>query len=215
MDFMKKLRKPIKKLGWLPPKKIKYFHAGEYGGQLGRPHYHACLFGVDFPDRKFHIKTNDVKLDTSEILSSIWGKGFVSVGDVTFKSAAYVARYILKKINGEDAQEHYEHTDTETGEWNRLQPEYTTMSRRPGIGKEWFQKFKNDAFPKDFLTHNGMKFKPPKYYDKLFEEIDQEAMKHIKEKRINNMKKEQNTPARLAQREAVKQAQAKQLKRSL
>lgn len=211
---MKKLRRPIKKLGWEPPVKIMYFHAGEYGGKLGRPHYHACLFGVDFPDRKFHSRTDHGQLDTSEILSGVWGKGFTSVGNVTFKSAAYVARYIIKKVNG-DNQEHYENTNLETGEWNRLESEYTTMSRRPGIGYAWFNNFKNDAFPKDFLTHNGSKFKPPKYYDRLFEEIDKEVFQNIKDKRIKSILHEQNTPARLAQREAVKMAQADQLKRKL
>jgi hypothetical protein len=27
---------------------IRFFHCGEYGESLSRPHYHACIFGFDF-----------------------------------------------------------------------------------------------------------------------------------------------------------------------
>jgi len=43
--FAKRLRKAR------PDDKVRYFHCGEYGEQLQRPHYHALVFNVDFPDR--------------------------------------------------------------------------------------------------------------------------------------------------------------------
>ena len=95
--FFKRLRKHI------APKKIRYYMCGEYGedlqqpSKLGRPHFHACLFGLDFDDKQLYIVRDDVKLYTSATLEKIWGKGFVTIGDVTFESAAYVARYIAKK----------------------------------------------------------------------------------------------------------------------
>ena len=44
-NFMKRLRQ------FVAPVKIKFFHCGEYGAKLSRPHHHACLFGYDFPDK--------------------------------------------------------------------------------------------------------------------------------------------------------------------
>lgn len=199
----------------IEPKKIRFFHAGEYGDLLGRPHYHAIIFGHDFDDRVFFKETNGVKLDTSEKLRSIWKKGHCSVGDVTFKSAAYVARYIMKKISGDKQKDHYERVDHMTGEVVQLPQEYTTMSRRPGIGKEWFDKFKKDAYPSDFITHEGSKYSLPRYYDNMFEMENPKVMKEIKQKRIDNIHKEDNTRQRLEAREKVKIAQLTQLKRSI
>jgi len=42
--FMKRLRK---KYG----AGIRYFACGEYGEKLKRPHYHVCIFGLNFPMR--------------------------------------------------------------------------------------------------------------------------------------------------------------------
>jgi len=84
-----------------------FFHCGEYGSKTGRPHYHACIFKYDFPDKVFYTERNGYKLFTSQILQDLWTDpsdglpyGYCSVGSLTFESAAYVARYILKKVNG-------------------------------------------------------------------------------------------------------------------
>jgi len=37
--------------------------------------------------------------------------GHCEIGALTFESAAYVARYIMKKVNGDLAAEHYKRTD--------------------------------------------------------------------------------------------------------
>jgi len=219
-DFMKRLRKEL----W--PRKIRYYHCGEYGsvrskngqvlkGLLGRPHYHAILFGYQFPDLEFLKEKKGVKLYTSPSLERIWGKGFVTVGAVTFESAAYVARYVMKKRTGEQAEgdegkNHYVKPD-ENGELHLVQPEYTTMSRRPGIAREWFENFSDDL-KKDFITHKGKRFKPPKYYDQIFEIEDPEHYQRIKAQRKRKAKEdEDNTPDRMEQKEKVKQAQVKQL----
>lgn len=210
---MKKLRREIL------PKTVRFFHAGEYGDELGRPHYHAILFGYDFQDRKFFKETNGVKLDISKELESIWSKGICSVGNVTFESAAYVARYIMKKINGEKAEDHYTRIDYETGEIIILPPEYTTMSRGGkdghGIGKQWYDKFKSDAYPSDYITHNGTKYRPPRFYDNLYQIDDPSGYKELKQKRIDSIHHEDQTRKRLEVREQVKVAQFNQLKRSL
>jgi hypothetical protein len=71
----------------------------------------------------------------SDTLDELWGQGITEIGNVTFDSAAYVARYIMKKVTGPMAEEHYEVLQEETGEIGEREPEYTTMSRRPGIGR--------------------------------------------------------------------------------
>lgn len=175
--FIKRLRKR------LDVRRIKYFHCGEYGSVHGRPHYHACIFGHDFPDRELWTFRNGVPLYRSAVLESLWPFGFSSVGDVTFESAAYVARYILKKVTGDLAMTHYANIDYETGEIisDRL-PEYTTMSN--GIGKSWYLKFRDDVYPHDEVVVRGVRMRPPKYYDRLMEIDNDYDIDFLKQKRI-------------------------------
>lgn len=208
--FIKRLRKKIY------PIKIKYFHCGEYGEENWRPHYHAIIFNYDFPDKQPFKIVNGATLYRSEELEELWKYGYSSIGTVTFESAAYVARYALKKVTGENAEEHYQVFD-EDGEIHKIIPEYTTMSRRPPIAKEWFDKFKDDVYPKDFVTMRGQKLKPPKFYDKELEKIHEKEYLKIKGKRIKNAKenKSDNTIDRLLTKETVKKSQIKTLKRTL
>jgi len=199
--FMKRLRKAIS------PKLVRFFHCGEYGEKNHRPHYHACLFGYDFPDKVLYTIRDECRLYRSPMLENLWPMGFATVGDVTFESAAYVARYITKKITGDLAEQHYQ---------GRL-PEYTTMSRRPGIGKLWYENFKGDVFPCDNVVIRGKVMKPPRYYDKQLELSDAQLFAKIKidrkAKALQNAS--DNTSARLAVKETCKIAQFQQLKRGL
>lgn len=199
-NFMKRLRKKIY------PQKVRYYHCGEYGDQLNRPHHHACLFGFDFDDKKLYTIRKDVKLYTSRSLQLLWPFGYSTIGDVTFESAAYVARYCTKKITGKDAQAHY----------GDRQPEYTTMSRRPGIGKIFYSNYKSDIYPHDHVVINrngrNVVVRPPKYYDGLYELEDEMDYKRIKYKRKESAHVEDLD--RVAVKEIVKQKQIKQLKRS-
>lgn len=170
--FMKRLRK---KYG----NGIRFFHCGEYGEKFGRPHYHALIFGFDFPDKVFWKESNKIPLYRSASLEKLWTYGYSSIGDVTFESAAYVARYIMKKITGPGAWTHY--LDIETGVIKK--PEYTTMSRRPGIAAGWYDKFRSDVYPHDFTVLRGRKVKPPKFYDRLFEAKFPADFERIKERR--------------------------------
>lgn len=189
-DFQKFMKRLRKKFG----PGIRYYMCGEYGASdedqigyqnVGRPHYHMCLFNCDFPDKEIYKTENGFRLYTSTTLNDLWGKGYCIIGDVTFESAAYVARYIMKKLKGRgDHDMHYNRgLNPDTGEIHLLKPEYTQMSRRPGIGKTWWDQFKGDTF-KDFVTVRGIKMKPPKYYDKLLEKHDPDKLQSIKEKRI-------------------------------
>ena len=194
------------------------FHCGEYGENFGRPHYHACIFGYDFDDKKLWKVNNGYPLYTSNFLSSLWPFGYSSIGAVTFESAAYVARYIMKKVTGDAANKHYLVYDRGTGEiFGERKPEYITMSRRPGIGKPWFDKFATDVYPDDFVVLNFKKMKPPRYYDGLFEIQAPSDMQRIKTQRVLSSKEhvDNNTSVRLRVRERVKLAQIKSLIRKL
>lgn len=116
--FMKKLRK---KYG----NGIRFFQCGEYGEKLRRPHHHALLFNFDFPDKELWTMRNDLPVWRSSTLEKLWHYGISEIGSLTFESAAYVARYILKKVTGTDAVQHYVNEDTGV----ILKPEYVTMSR--------------------------------------------------------------------------------------
>jgi len=215
--FMKRLRKRF-------GNNIRFFHCGEYGNaentpdgvSVGRPHYHACLFNFDFPDKKLWKMVNGHRLYTSESLAELWPYGFVTIGDVTFESAAYVARYIMKKVNGDDAEQHYTVHNPNTGEIHyNLKPEYTTMSRRPGIAAKWVEKYHSDVYPSDFITINGKKMKPPKFYDRIMEQTRPFEFDDIKDKRCENMEKNQseNTPARLQVKEKLQSLRLDKLPR--
>lgn len=210
--FMKRLRRLY------APVKFSFFHCGEYGEKNRRPHYHALLFGVRFDDIQPYKKSSDgSQVYTSEKLSLVWGKGFCTVGEVTFESAAYCARYVMKKVSGPPAAAHYQVVDQDTGEIHQLGPEYITMSLNPAVGKGWYQSFSRDVFPDDFVVIRGRKMKPPRFYDRLHELANPEAHAEIKEERkvYASSQKENSTPARLAVREAVALAKTSILKRDL
>lgn len=177
--FMKRLRKEF-------GAGIRFFHCGEYGERGGRPHYHAIIFGLNFPDRKLRYTTElGHKCYSSEILDRLWGLGRTEIGSVTFESAAYVARYITKKIGGLDAEAHYQVVDDKWGEvlGSRV-PEYVTMSRRPGIGKRWIDQYWSDVYPHDRVQMRGKDLVPPKYYDSQFGVAFPEEFEDVKFKRI-------------------------------
>ena len=207
--FVKRLRKRF-------GSGVRYFHAGEYGERFQRPHYHACLFNFDFPDRELWSVRDGVRLFTSRALSELWPFGFSTVGDVTFESAAYVARCVTKKITGPVAEDHYWRYNQKTGECYDLQPEYCTMSRRPGIGRPWLEKFQSDVYPHDRVVLNGKEVKPPKFYDSIFELAFPDEFDEIKEKRKCDAASsaKDNTYERLRVRERCQEIRLKNLKRS-
>lgn len=162
--FMKRLRFHF----WYAP--IRFFMAGEYGESFDRPHFHACIFGVMFSDRQYaRDLPSGFRLYRSPTLEALWPFGFSSVADVTMESAAYVARYVCKKVTGPGGDAHYlsAHVDDCTGEVVCREPEFCRMSLKPGIGAPWFDKYKREVFPRDYVVVGGQKLRPPKYYDKL------------------------------------------------
>ena len=225
-DFMKRYRK------FVAPKKLRFFHCGEYGendpnnkkhrksygqSKLGRPHYHAIIFGHDFRDKEIYTERDGITLYSSKTLEKIWGKGFCTIGEANFETAAYCARYITKKINGELAEDHYTRIYPDIGSFYKLKPEYITMSRRPGIAAKWLEKYKGDIYPKDHCSINGRIMRPTRFYDNILEMEDPELLEKMKRKRTLDAKKmkHDNTGQRLLDKETVKKAQIKFLKRTL
>ena len=195
---------------------IRFYMAGEYGSARGRPHYHACIFNYAFEDLKFLRRTNSGSdLYRSAQLESLWPYGYSSVGDVTFESAAYVARYVMKKQNQEI--DVHAPVDLETGEVIERLPEYNRMSLKPGIGANFVDKYKSDVFPNDYVVVNGHKAKPPRYYFKRLEQQDPDLYEQVEYSRaMKGLEScQENTVERLGARQKVLQAKLKQLQRNL
>lgn len=223
--FMKRLRKCFS------DQRIRFFHCGEYGRtcrhglhldtvacpvcNVGRPHYHAILFNCSFPDLEKYTQVNGEDRFTSPLLERLWKYGFVDVGAVNFESAAYVARYALKKVTGVRADEWY--ADRENGCWR--QPEYCTMSRRPGIGRDWYEQYKSDLFPSDEvpIPGSGVFKGMPRYYEALFEREDPLCLQEIKELRqvFRRENAGEYTPERLMDKYKCMKARLELRQRSL
>jgi hypothetical protein len=214
--FLKRLRKRIS------PRKVRFYMCGEYGARcihnldvdvyphdtckVGRPHYHLCLFGFTPPVGDF--VTDNVR--ESPWLDEVWKYGFTSVGELNFESAAYVSRYCLKKVTGQKADDHYMRIDTETGERIWLEHEYSRMSNRPGIAKNWFDKYKEDILDGQMpLPGGGVAYGTPRYFDKKLEEEMPDVYAIIKEDRQKYLaeNKEEFTPQRLWSKYKVKKAE--------
>lgn len=219
--FMKRLRKRSGR--------VRFYACGEYGDTDLRPHYHLLLFGYDFPDRKAWSKTASGHLQyRSEILESLWPFGFATVGSLTPESAGYCARYCMKKIGGQKADEHYTRLHPHTGEYIRVRPEFACMSSKPGIGRDWYDKYKGDAFPSDFVVIDGSKKPIPRYYlQQLKKEQDAKEIPPalldkrnpdqilLQRKLKAQVHSDNNTPERLAVREEIAARRIVRLKRAL
>lgn len=210
---------------------IRYFQCGEYGSKNSRPHYHMLIFGFDFQDKVFWQNSNGIALYRSADLEKIWTYGYSSIGSLTIESAAYVSRYITKKITGDCLTDpkskwfnHYENINKETGLVSELMPEKCSMSLKPGIGKKYYDRNKHDMYNIDGVTFTKKGIirtaKIPRYYDKLHELLDGHGgldMGHIKLKRIVKAKiknQDDNTDERLIVRENIETKTAKLLIRS-
>lgn len=181
-DFMKRLRQTL----WRKyNKKISYYMCGEYGSDKERPHYHAIIFGHDFSDdREPFFMSKGQQVYKSSTLQKAWDLGHVSVMDATIGTAAYVSKYITKKHTGQEAVESYAaDIDAETGELLFKLPEYNNMSLKPAIGLRWLKRYYSTELQKGFLTHDGTKFRIPKYYkqqlEKISPSIHEEVMQQV------------------------------------
>lgn len=190
--FFKRLRK---KFG----NGIRFFACGEYGHNFKRPHYHAIIFGLQFTDLMIHTVKHGYQYYRSPTLERLWPYGFSLVGNVTFESAAYVARYVFKKQKGDDVDD-------------SLQP-FVLMSRMPGLGHDWYNKYKSQIYPNDFIViRDGITCKPPQYYDSLLEKDNPELYEQVKEARQAKYRRDEDmTNEEYAAAEIQERLKAKKL----
>ncbi len=215
--FMRRLRRKV-------PAKLRYFHCGEYGDRNLRPHYHAALFGTGFGDRYPWADRNGHKTWRSPTLDDAWDKGQAEIGSLTFDSAGYIASYIQKKISISEYSSYeahqryarrYERVDRNTGELTEVEPEFATMSRKPGIGQSWLEAFHSDVFPSDEVIVNGVPTKPPRYYLDWLAAQDEDAATAVRERRENSRNREDETRTRLQVREVCATAKVKLKQKAL
>lgn len=156
--FMKRLRFHYsKKYG----RELRFFACGEYGSQTLRPHYHAIVFGLKLDDLRF-IKNSHTgfPIYDSDFVSDCWSLGMVSISESNFDTCAYTARYVMKKQKGKDSDFYDVHN---------LVPEFVRMSRKPGIGYQYYADNKESIYKYDkIILPDGKIFKPPKYFDKYY-----------------------------------------------
>lgn len=123
-NFLKKLRKVN------PYGKLRYFAAGEYGEESFRPHYHLILFNFpacEWGGTRYAQDPTRVCCSTCSLVRSTWGKGGITLGDVTPESAQYTAGYTIKKMTRDD--------DPRLQRGNSfLHPEFSRKSLKPGLG---------------------------------------------------------------------------------
>lgn len=206
--FMKRLRKRF-------GSGIRFFACGEYGEKRDRPHYHALLFNHQFEDRKEWKRSGSGEmLYRSPSLELLWPYGYSSVGAATFQSAAYVARYMMKKVKGDLSQKAYAPTfNPSTGEISERSPEFALMSQ--SLGKKWFEKWSDDVYPSDEVVIDSVPQKPPKFYDGLAETMEEYHIERIKRARKARARARDEGVDRLRVREKVQEARIWQLRREL
>lgn len=207
--FFKKLRKA----GFV----FRYYASGEYGTINNRPHYHVLFFGIDFhEDRRLHRIQNEKRYYTSETLTRIWGNGRADITGLNITTAQYVAKYIIGKKLGKDAEDDpvYSRLDLSTGEWFSVNPEFVLMSRRPGIGSDWYDQYHTDAFPSDFLVHEGRTYGVPRYYTNKLRSKDESAFKPIRAKRRREAEINKRTPEQLDAKHIILQQKENQNRRN-
>lgn len=223
--FMKRLRKKYEKK--YKGSKLRFFAAGEYGDKSFRPHYHAIIFGLVLDDLVPYKGSGSFRLYTSDWLQELWPNGMVVVGEATFETAAYVARYVCKKVNGSE-KEKYDKLG--------IIPEFSLMSRKPGIAAyyvdENIEHLLDDLYISVSTATGGKKFPAPKYfkrkYDAFFEQQDmlrysciQDQMSEASRRQLESIKQQKSGMTSLsyldllAVQEAAQVAKLKGLERSL
>ena len=215
--FMKRLRKAFNSSNDNP---VRFFLGGEYGEDNARPHYHALLFNCGFRDRVLHsTNKRGEPLYVSKQLGELWGMGFCTIGEVTFDSAVYCAKYALKKVTGDAAYEHYCVFD-ENGECFDRRPEFAVMSRGGkygGIGAPYYAKYGKEVRDHDSVVVNGREVRPPKFYDTRSETVDASKFELLKKKRkrMAVLAKADNTVERLRVKERLAIIAAEKKERKL
>lgn len=160
---------------------FRYFGCGEYGEKLARPHYHICIFGYDFPDKYPWKKSHGGLLYRSDTLEMFWKWGHALISELTPENAGYTARYSLKKITGDESDEHY--VRDYNGNQVDVTPEFLLASKQPAIGLSWLQKYYKEVFPADNVIYQNKECAVPQYYVRWLEKNHPDLYDQVKQNR--------------------------------
>lgn len=185
--FLNSLRKHFERKGHTG---IKYFYCGEYGSETHRPHYHIILFNCplsidEFYD--FHVDKSFKSHWKSPEVEKYWPYGMIDITELEWSNAAYTARYSMKKlIDGSKTEEAY-------AQEGKIR-EFVRMSRRPGIGTRYYNEHKEKIYENDEMIMRTIKgnigsIKPPKAWDRKFQEEHPEWYELLKMSRIQAMER--------------------------
>lgn len=203
--FIKRLRNHFS------DREIRFFGCGERGSHTGRPHYHIIIFNAKFNDLKYLKRSGENNLYTSPTLERLWPYGFSTVGEADYQSINYTARYVMKKIKGQETDE------------------FLLMSRRPGIGWKYFEKNQDKIKELDLIYFpfsegkkqttlcryykNLISSEIPDYFiNKKSDMIDKIRSKNYSDKQLYAVETEKELNE---VKEELKKAQIKALKRGL
>lgn len=195
---------------------LRFYGCGEYGSNTLRPHYHVIVFGLELNDLVFLKNTGTGNaIYESSFLSKCWKKGFITASESNFDTCAYTARYVVKKRKGKDADEY---------EKFNIVPEFVRMSRDGGIGLKYYEEHKHEIYANDeIILNDGKKFKPPKFFDKMYNEEFPDEFEKVLNNRIECAKISDETKEilygdkyiRLSREEISKKASVSKLVREL
>lgn len=139
---------------WHDKHGVGVFVTGEYGDRTKRPHWHCIVFNWRPDDAQYHYTSETGhKVYTSQKLADLWPFGHSEIGEVTFESAGYVARYAAKKlVHGPDGHDY--------------EP-ISKKSNRRAIGKRFLEKYWKDIFNYgELVLPSGQRCAIPRYYEK-------------------------------------------------
>ncbi len=132
----------------------RYYFVGEYGGEFGRPHYHAVLFGLDFTDCPLFSNIVPNAKSGFNVNCDYWRKGFVHCETLTPNLASYICGYVNSKIDIEKRRV------MEAGR----NPTFNLMSLRPALGVPYFDKNYKKIIDDGYIKFFGQTFFLPRYF---------------------------------------------------
>lgn len=139
--FIKRIRSKINT-------RIRYFAIGEYGREKGRPHYHILIFSNK--ELPFYIgRTGNPKIYKNCVLHSCWYPDCII--DCVIIPSTRDGRSIARYISGYTVKKLEEDLSLYKLNGEKFKPEFTLMSRMPGIG---LQKQNIDAIVNSITKYN-------------------------------------------------------------
>lgn len=100
------------------------------------------------------------------------------VGDISWETCAYTARYVMKKVKG---------IGKDVYEFFNMEPEFVVMSRKPGIGRKYYEDHRSDFedFGETWISGSrSIGVKAPRYFQKIMEMECPEKLEKLK---VQNM----------------------------